>query len=266
MSTSVTYNIENLSTGYGSGVNRVTLLRGMNAQLCRGELACLIGVNGAGKSTLLRTLAGMQPALGGKVELSGRPLADYSVRELASKVSVVLTDEVPEQNLTAFELVAMGRMPYTGYWGTLSSADRDVVIEMLDLVGMGGFADRRLSSLSDGERQKLMIAKAMAQETDVILLDEPIAFLDFPSKVSVLKMLETVAKTAGKSVLLSIHDIEIALQMAQRLWVLSDHGFFAGEPHELAREGKIDFLFSGQDVVFDRDTLQYSLNRKNQGL
>lgn len=266
MSTSVTYNIENLSTGYGSGVNRVTLLRGMNAQLCRGELVCLIGVNGAGKSTLLRTLAGMQPALGGKVELSGRRLADYSVRELASKVSVVLTDEVPEQNLTAFELVAMGRMPYTGYWGTLSSTDRDVVFEMLDLVGMGGFADRRLSSLSDGERQKLMIAKAMAQETDVILLDEPIAFLDFPSKVSVLKMLETVARTAGKSVLLSIHDIEIALQMAEQLWVLSDHGFFAGEPHELAREGEMDFLFSGQDVVFDRDTLQYSLNRKNKGL
>lgn len=253
------YNIADLSTGYRRGGSCLRLSSGVSAKLCRGELTCLIGANGAGKSTLLRTLAGLQPPVNGSVELLGKPLGDYSARELATRVSVVLTDEVQEQNLTAFELVATGRMPYTGYWGTMGNADRTRVDEALELVGMSAFADRRLSSLSDGERQKLMIAKALVQDTDVVLFDEPVAFLDFPSKIGMMRMLDSVARESGRAVLLSIHDIEIALQMARRLWVLHDGGFIEGEPHALAEQGRVDFLFAGSGITFDRQTLQYSL-------
>ncbi len=255
----ITYSIAGLSTGYRHGGCCLRLSHDINVRLRRGELACLIGANGTGKSTLLRTLAGLQPPVDGTVELLGRPLGSYSARELSARVSVVLTDEVQEQNLTAYELVATGRMPYTGYWGKLGDADRNRVNEVLRLVNMMEFADRRLSSLSDGERQKLMIAKALAQDTDVVLLDEPVAFLDFPSKVGMMRILDSVARTAGKSILMSIHDIEIALQMSRRLWVLHDGGLVDGEPHALAQEGKVDFLFAGNGIVFDRKTLQYSL-------
>lgn len=256
-----TYDITDLTTGYGSRRRRVELLRGMTARLCRGELTCLIGVNGAGKSTLLRTLAGLQPALEGEVRLADKALRDYSALELARKVSVVLTDDVPEQNLTALELVAMGRMPYTGYWGGLREEDSEAVARALEMVGMSAMANRRIGEMSDGERQKLMIAKALAQDTDVILMDEPVAFLDFPSKVSVLRLMSRVAKEWKRSVLMSIHDLGLALQMADRLWILNGNEFIEGEPSQLAREGKIDFLFDGEGIEFDRERLGYRLRK-----
>lgn len=263
------YKVEGLCTGYKASDGRdmqgqKVLLRNMSACLARGVLTCLIGVNGAGKSTLLRTLAGLQPAIAGSIELKGRALRDYEAKELARIVSVVLTDEVPEQTLTAYELVSMGRMPYTGYWGSLSKKDVRLVEQALEMVGMSSFSYRRLHSLSDGERQKLMIAKALAQDTDVILLDEPVAFLDFPSKVWVLRLLSRVAHEQGKSVLLSIHDIELALQIADRLWLLEEHSICEGEPAVLAREGKIDFLFQGEGIEFNRETMQYSLTPNSE--
>ena len=254
-----TYSVEGLGTGYGHGSGRKWLLRNMCGRLYRGVLTCLIGVNGAGKSTLLRTLAGLQPVEEGSVELLGCKVGDYDAKERARRVGVVLTDDIPEMNLTAFELVSMGRIPYTGYWGSLSEADRKSVLSSLEMVGMSDFKDRRIGSLSDGERQKLLIAKALAQDTDVIILDEPVAFLDFPSKVSTLRLLSRVAKDCNKSVLLSIHDLELALQIAGRLWVLDGKGFLEGAPKDLARSGSIDFLFNADGIRFDRERLQYSL-------
>lgn len=254
-----TYEVVGLATGYVSKAGHRTLVSGMTASLERGVLTCLIGVNGAGKSTLLRTLAGLQSEVGGEIRLMGRGLKDYTPKELARCVSVVLTDDIPEQNLTAEELVGMGRMPYTGYWGALNEADHRVVRDSLLLVGMENFAHRRIGELSDGERQKLMIAKALAQDTDVILLDEPVAFLDFPSKVAVLRLLSRVAREKNRSILLSIHDIELALQTAGSLWLLTGSDFVAGNPRELAREGRIDFLFEGEGIRFDRSSMQYTL-------
>lgn len=255
-----TYILSHIQTGYrGRGVN-VNLVGDMNAALRKGELTCLIGVNGAGKSTLLRTMAGLLKPIGGDIRLMGRSLGSYSPQELSKTVSVVLTDEVPEQDLRVFETVAMGRMPYTGYWGSLDEQDIMNVNKALNLVGMTDFAQRRLGSLSDGERQKVMIAKALAQDTQVILLDEPVAFLDFPSKVGILRLLKHVAKEMDKSILLSIHDIELALKIAQRLWILQGAGFIEGEPATLAREGKVDFLFRGEGISFNRQTMQYTIN------
>lgn len=258
-----TYILRHIHTGYkGRGVN-VSLLGDMNASLRTGELTCLIGVNGAGKSTLLRTMAGLLRPLNGYITLMDKPLSAYSPQELSKTVSVVLTDEIPEQDLRVFETVAMGRMPYTGYWGSLGDEDIKKVDDALRLVGMNDFAQRRLGSLSDGERQKVVIAKALAQDTEVILLDEPVAYLDFPSKVATLRLLKQVAKQTGKSVLLSIHDIELALKIAQRLWILQGSEFIEGEPSALAIEGKVDFLFGGEGICFNRQTLQYSISEED---
>ena len=171
-----------------------------------GRLVCLLGPNGAGKSTLLRTLCGFQPPIAGTVTISGSDITTMSAAEVARLVSVVLTDRPLTPSLTAAEMVGMGRAPYTGFWGRLSDDDRRLVSEAMQTVGIDSLATRRMGRLSDGERQKVMIAKALAQHTPVIVLDEPTAFLDYPSKVAVMK-----------TILMSTHDLELAAQLGDEL-------------------------------------------------
>lgn len=182
-----------------------------------GRLVCLLGPNGAGKSTLLRTLCGFQPPIEGTVTVSGSDLTAMSAAEVACHVSVVLTDRPPTPSLTAAEMVGMGRAPYTGFWGRLSDDDRRLVSEAMQTVGIAQLATRRMGQLSDGERQKVMIAKALAQHTPVIVLDEPTAFLDYPSKVAVMKTLARLAHDEGKTILMSTHDLELAAQLGDEL-------------------------------------------------
>lgn len=182
-----------------------------------GRLVCLLGPNGAGKSTLLRTLCGFQPPIAGTVTISGSDITTMSAAEVARLVSVVLTDRPLTPSLTAAEMVGMGRAPYTGFWGRLSDEDRRLVSEAMQTVGIAPLATRRMGRLSDGERQKVMIAKAMAQHTPVIVLDEPTAFLDYPSKVAVMKTLARLAHDEGKTILMSTHDLELAAQLGDEL-------------------------------------------------
>lgn len=182
-----------------------------------GRLVCLLGPNGAGKSTLLRTLCGFQPPIEGTVTISGSDITTMSAAEVARHVSVVLTDRPPTPSLTAREMVGMGRAPYTGFWGRLSDDDRRLVSEAMTTVGIAQLATRRMGQLSDGERQKVMIAKALAQHTPVIVLDEPTAFLDYPSKVAVMKTLARLAHDEGKTILMSTHDLELAAQLGDEL-------------------------------------------------
>lgn len=182
-----------------------------------GRLVCLLGPNGAGKSTLLRTLCGFQPPIAGTVTISGSDITTMSAAEVARLVSVVLTDRPLTPSLTAAEMVGMGRAPYTGFWGRLSDDDRRLVSEAMQTVGIAPLATRRMSRLSDGERQKVMIAKALAQHTPVIVLDEPTAFLDYPSKVAVMKTLARLAHDEGKTILMSTHDLELAAQLGDEL-------------------------------------------------
>ena len=182
-----------------------------------GRLVCLLGPNGAGKSTLLRTLCGFQPPIEGTVTISGSDIATMSAAEVARLVSVVLTDRPLTPSLTAAEMVGMGRAPYTGFWGRLSDEDRRLVSEAMQTVGIAPLATRRMGRLSDGERQKVMIAKALAQHTPVIVLDEPTAFLDYPSKVAVMKTLARLAHDEGKTILMSTHDLELATQLGDEL-------------------------------------------------
>ena len=182
-----------------------------------GRLVCLLGPNGAGKSTLLRTLCGFQPPIAGTVTISGSDITTMSAAEVARLVSVVLTDRPLTPSLTAAEMVGMGRAPYTGFWGMLSDEDRRLVSEAMQTVGIAPLATRRMGRLSDGERQKVMIAKALAQHTPVIVLDEPTAFLDYPSKVAVMKTLARLAHDEGKTILMSTHDLELAAPLGDEL-------------------------------------------------
>lgn len=182
-----------------------------------GRLVCLLGPNGAGKSTLLRTLCGFQPPIAGTVTISGSDITTMSTAEVARLVSVVLTDRPLTPSLTAAEMVGMGRAPYTGFWGRLSDDDRRLVSEAMQTVGIAPLATRHMGRLSDGERQKVMIAKALAQHTPVIVLDEPTAFLDYPSKVAVMKTLARLAHDEGKTILMSTHDLELAAQLGDEL-------------------------------------------------
>lgn len=209
-----------LTTGYRSGGKEKRVGENINASLFSGELTALLGRNGAGKSTLMRTLAGFQPPLAGRVEVEGRRLSDYRGRELAQRVSVVLTEKPVLENMDAEALVGLGRAPYTGFWGGLSEKDREAVDRAIKLVGIENLRKREVQSLSDGERQKVMIAKALAQDTPVIFLDEPTAFLDYPSKVELMKLLGELAKSENKTVFVSTHDLEIALRLSDRFWML----------------------------------------------
>lgn len=210
----------NLCTGYRHGKKEKYIGRDFNASLYAGELTALLGRNGTGKSTLMRTLAGFQPPLSGCIEIQGRDLNDYRGSELARTVSVVLTEKPVLENMKAEALVALGRAPYTGYWGVLSSDDHEAVEKAIEVAGIEELRHRDVQSLSDGERQKVMIAKALAQDTPVIFLDEPSAFLDYPSKVELMKLLRRLAEEENKTILVSTHDLEIAFRLSHRFWIL----------------------------------------------
>lgn len=204
------YILQSLSIGYSHKV----IAADINAQIKGGELTCLTGRNGTGKSTLMRTLAGFLKPLGGTALLDGRDVGRLSPAERSHLISVVLTDRVDVDGMRVKDLVSVGRQPYTGFFGKMSSDDEEVVNKAIADVGMTDFAGRQVNSLSDGERQKVMIAKALAQQTPVILLDEPTAFLDYPSKKEMFQMLSQLCHKQGKAVLVSTHDLDIALPIA----------------------------------------------------
>ena len=213
--------LEQLSVGY-KGFPPV--VSNINVEIKSGELTCLIGSNGIGKSTLLKTLTGFLPKLSGRLLLDGRDINMLSQRERAKYISIVLTYKSDLENLSVTEMVGMGRMPYTGFWGKLNTSDQTIVAEAIEMVGIEHLKNRMIQTLSDGERQKVMIAKALAQQTPVILLDEPTSFLDFPSKVEMLQLLHRLAKETNKVVFLSTHDLELALRIADRLVELNKNG------------------------------------------
>ena len=239
-----------LSIGYG----KHTVVSDINATLNSGRLTCLLGRNGVGKSTLLRTLAGFIPPIAGEIYIQGTPLERLSYHELAEKISVVLTERMDIRNLTTTELVGLGRTPYTGFWGVLSDEDRKIVSNAMQLVGIEQLAERNVSSLSDGERQKVMMAKALAQQTPIIILDEPTAFLDFQSKVDTLRLLAQLAHELDKTVFLSIHDIELALQITDEIWLLDNQQkLHTGTTKQLIEDGTLHNFIENEHIRFDAD-------------
>ena len=266
--------LKDLSIGYRTKQGVRVVAQGLTAQLQRGQLTCLLGENGVGKSTLLRTLAAFQPKLEGSVSIEGRELDDYSERKLARTIGIVLTEKPDVQQMTVMELVEMGRAPYTGFWGRLNEDDRKVCNEAVALIGIEPLKDRMIQTLSDGERQKVMIAKALAQQTPVIFLDEPTAFLDYPSKVDMLLLLSRISREAQKTIFLSTHDLELALQVADTIWLMSkgpaerkeiaEKGAMLqiGTPYELAQNGALSqFIERGNGIEFNKDTLSVRVKK-----
>ena len=264
--------LKDLTIGYAQKNNTKVVASGINATLHSGRLTCLIGANGIGKSTLLRTLSAFQPPLSGEIFIDNEspiPLSTLTDKQLSRLIGVVLTEKPDVQNMTVFELVGLGRSPYTGFWGRLNEEDKEVVKESLRLVGIESLQDRLIQTLSDGERQKTMIAKALAQQTPVIYLDEPTAFLDYPSKVEMLTLLRHLARETGKTIFLSTHDMELALQIADELWLMttenpSNNGLcqnpkettlIIGTPRELAVNGSLSHFIDRPGLHFDPQTL-----------
>ena len=244
-----------LSIGYPDKHNTKRVAEHLNASIHSGELTCLLGTNGVGKSTLLRTLSAFQPPLGGTIDLLDRPLSTYDDRQLATVIGVVLTEKSDIRNMTVEELVGLGRSPYTGFWGTLKESDRRIVHEAIARVRIEPLTQRMVHTLSDGERQKVMIAKALAQETPIIFLDEPTAFLDFPSKVEVMQLLHNLTHTLQKTVFMSTHDLELALQIADKIWLMDRaNGIAIGTPEDLSLEGKLSSFFSRKGITYDTET------------
>lgn len=251
-----TITFKNLTIGYRSKHQLRAIASSICASLQADELTCLIGANGVGKSTLLRTLAGFQPALDGEILLSGKSLSAFSAQELARIIGVVLTSKTDVTQLTVKEVVGIGRSPYTNFWGTLSSSDHQIVNDAIRQVGIPHLASRYIHELSDGERQKVMIAKALAQQTCIIILDEPTAFLDFPSKVETLQMLRRLAHEQHKSILLSTHDVELALQLSDRLWLMEENHLSIGTPRELAADGSLSRFINQDGIRFNEQKMR----------
>lgn len=235
--------LEQLSIGYGGKV----IAHDLTAVVPSGSVTALVGSNGCGKSTLLRTIAGLQPALGGNV----------TPRPSARQMAVVLTDHIDVPAMSVADVVALGRLPHTGLTARLTADDYAAMNRAMEMAGIAPLATRRLSQLSDGERQRAMIARAIAQDTPIIILDEPTAFLDFPAKVETLRLLCRLAHDEGKSILLSTHDLEITFQQADRLWLLAGGSLTEGTPSALAASGAIAALFP--HLGFDSNTLRFNL-------
>lgn len=250
-----TIEIQKLAIGYPGSKGTKVVAENINASINEGELTCLLGANGIGKSTLLRTLSAFQPKLSGQIRIQGKDLEDYTDSDLSHIIGVVLTDRIDIRNMTAEELIGLGRSPYTGFWGGLSKEDKRIVQQSIAQIHIEDLAHRMVHTLSDGERQKVMIAKALAQETPIIFLDEPTAFLDFPSKVEIMQLLHRLSRDTRKTIFLSTHDLELALQIADKLWVMDKtHGLTVGTPEDLSLNGDLSTFFARKGITFDMET------------
>ncbi|MCE7068053.1 ABC transporter ATP-binding protein [Dyadobacter sp. CY326] len=250
----------NLSIGYRSKRSERLISKSLNLRLEAGQLVCLLGSNGSGKSTLMRTIAGLQPALAGEVFIDQQLLSSLKSSELAQKLSLVLTERIEAGNLTALEVITLGRTPYTGWLGALSNVDHEKINEAIQLANVETLTDRKIHQLSDGERQKVMLARALAQDTELILLDEPTAHLDLPNRVEMMRLLHTLARTTGKAILLSTHELDLALQAADVLWLMQQNGeLVTGVPEDLVLNGAFESAFAKSGFFFDKSSGTFNI-------
>ena len=250
--------LRHITLAYGDRV----LLRDADAALPQGSLTALIGRNGTGKSTLLRTIAGLGAPASGEVVLCGRTLTALTPLQRASTVSFVTTDKVRIANLACEDVVALGRAPYTNWIGRMQEADRNIVARSLALVGMSAFARKTMDRMSDGECQRILIARALAQDTPVILLDEPTAFLDLPNRYELASLLRRLAHDEGKCIFFSTHDLDVALGLCDAVVLIDTPAMHCMNAVSMASSGHIERLFAGAGITFDPATLTIRLAKK----
>jgi iron complex transport system ATP-binding protein len=242
-----------LSIGYKTKKATVTIAEKLHLNFQAGKLIALIGANGIGKSTLLRTITGIQKPLSGSVVLNGKNIMEYQALDLAQNLSVVLTEKLPPSNLTVFELVALGRQPYTNWIGTLSDTDIENVNTALSQTQISHLAAKKHYEISDGQLQKVLIARALAQDTPLIILDEPTTHLDLLHKVSLLKLLKKLTQETKKCILFSTHDIDLAIQLSDEMIIMTPETVVQDAPCNLIRKGNFDTLFKDENIVFDSE-------------
>ncbi|HCC72087.1 MAG TPA: ABC transporter ATP-binding protein [Bacteroidales bacterium] len=244
-------NLKSLSIGYNAGTkSEKVLLPSINLSVIKGEMVSLLGPNGIGKSTLLKTISGLHPVIKGEILLSKKNLNQFSGAELARKISFVFTGGISVYNMSVFELVALGRFPHTNWMGRLTESDRAIINRSIDSVGLMKFSGKNIGEMSDGEKQRAMIARALAQDTELIILDEPTAFLDLPNRYELVELLRKLSAENNKSVVFSSHDIHIAIREADKVWLATEKGIVQGSPEDLALSGKFDHLFIDSDLTF----------------
>ena len=250
-----------LSIGYLKGKSRTVVQSELNLELNNGEMVCLIGPNGSGKTTLLKTLAGLQKPLKGEVLINDRLISELSQQEKALEIALVLTDKVQVENATVRDIVTLGQLPYTHWLGGLTDEGRKKVDEAIGMVHLKHKANYFLNELSDGERQRVMIAKALAQDTPLIFLDEPTAHLDLPNRVEIMLLLHRLAHKTQKAIILSTHELDLALQAADRIWLMSEtDGVICGVPEDLVIDGSFNRIFQSDAYYFNASNGNFSMN------
>lgn len=252
---------ENLDIGYLTKNGTNTIAQNLNIEIKTGELVGLVGANGIGKSTLLRTITKMQTAISGMVYINNRSINNISLKELSQELSLVLTEPLQTKNLSVFELVALGRHPYTNWIGSLTKEDIFQIDKALDLIGVTDLKNYRCFELSDGQLQKAMIARALAQDTNLIILDEPTTHLDMYHKAYILKLLQDLTKETGKTILFSSHEIDLAIQLCNTMIVMTSNGVFCDEPCLLIENEVFSDLFPKDLISFDKETGRFRINK-----
>jgi iron complex transport system ATP-binding protein len=240
-----------LTIGYKSKDVKIAIAENLNLSLEAGKLIALVGANGIGKSTLLRTLTGIQKPLDGKVNLNSKSIHDFGALDLAQNLSVVLTEKLPPSNLTVFELIALGRQPYTNWLGKLSDEDYEKINNAIALTHIENLLDKKHYEISDGQLQIVLIARALAQDTPLIILDEPTTHLDLPHKVSVFKLLKKLSQETDKCILFSTHDVDLAIQLSDEMIVMTDETVVQDQPCNLITQGVFNSLFKDNAISFD---------------
>ncbi|MBT8296702.1 MAG: ABC transporter ATP-binding protein [Maribacter sp.] len=250
-----------LCIGYKSKKETTVIADHLSFALQQGEFMAIVGVNGIGKSTLLRTLGKVQPKLSGSIVLNNRNIKSYSAMHLASELSLVLTESLASKNLTVLELITLGRQPYTNWIGKLSNTDKRKIQEAITMVDLGDLKYKKCYELSDGQMQRVMIARALAQDTSIILLDEPTAHLDLHHKVQILKLLKNIAHNTKKTVLFTSHEIEMAIQLCDKILIMNKETFEFGEPYQLIQNQSFERLFPIDTVKFDAKTGSFKIEK-----
>lgn len=252
-----------LSIGYKTKKETNVIAKNLNLELTSGKLITLVGANGIGKSTLLRTLTGIQKPLSGDVFLAEKNINSFDTLELAQNLSLVLTEKLPPSNLTVFELIALGRQPYTNWLGKLSDDDLKVVNDVIHLVQIEHLAEKKHFEISDGQLQKVMIARALAQETSIIILDEPTTHLDLFHKVSVFKLLKKLSQETNKCILFSTHDVDLAIQLSDEMIVMTEENIVQDQPCNLISKGVFNSLFKDETITFDSQKGKFVIRDAN---
>ena len=247
--------VENLSIGYPGSKGKDILVAGnLNFSLKQGDFVAIVGANGIGKSTLLRTLAGVQRKLSGKVLLNGKPMESFPPQVLAGLLSIVLTEPLATRNLTVRELISLGRQPYTNWLGIMTPEDKAAVEASIHNIGLESLAERKCYELSDGQLQKVLIARALAQDTPIMMLDEPTTHLDLYHKVQVLKTMKGIAREYKKTVVYTTHEIDLAIQLCDQMLILDRSGYHFGPPCKHIEDESFQQLFPSDLIGFDAKT------------